>query len=1125
VSERPLRRLPSDRYSDFSLVGKGGMGVVYLALDSELNRRVAFKMVLPDPKADRNDPAPRTPQDAIPPDQSDPDSSRSFEEWRNRFLQEAWVTGAMEHPGIVPVYELGETEEGIPYYTMRYVTGERTLKVAIEEADSFDDRLALLEPFLKICDTIRYAHARGVVHRDLKPENIALGSFGEVIVLDWGLAKAEGQPDNADGDWQAKIDAYRDATDFKTVAGALGTPGFMAPEAALGRSAEVDVRSDVYSLGAILHLILTGKLPFQFTNFLEYVNLIIKEDAPRADEVDDAVPSELADACAQALRREPDDRYAGVGELAAAVRRWQIEGPIEREIRVLLERAHQEFEAGKDRTGTLLLLHLDRATAAVNRVLHLRPDHEDAHELQLRLKTLREHGIHARVKTERLVVLQRVAAALLAVGAVVALIVFGLLSDEREKAANQLQASRDRLIDAELKATQERNRTQRTRAALARSLATLSQSARENGRGDVARILAATALVRSQDEHTWKALAAAERMWTPTLRWIVHDVIATTLAFDDENPMLLAIGDEDGAVHAIDLSTEPPRVTTHELFDGAVRHVGYMAIEYKRCIVAGSDHGQVALIVPGADGGVRRIPAGLPPRPKSVEFEDDTLYRGTAVTTVAAGPDDGLLVGYADGRIRQFDDEDNLLHVARHHAGAVNAIAHQTVTGAYVSGGEDGGVCWWKTPALLLTEMWDPSESGAIAGVHLDSDLDLLETWSADGAISAWDLESGGVVREPRARGVAPAAKAVLTGDGQRMVVTDAGARISVFDRATGKLLYASGRHGDRILCCAANRKGPLLAVAGDDGGVRIWDQWMRSDTTPLVAVADPERRRIVEAVPGGMVRIRSDESETPTLLEDASLAHITAMALSPEGDRIALADLSGQLHVWNLETERRVASLKGNGESLTAIAWAEGDGRLLSGNLEGDVRVWVWPTRKWVTFDKATRNPIALLTRARETNRVAAADVTGRIALWDSHAKTVLRKWKGSGPLSALALSPNARLMAAVRVDGMLIVWDGTKWTERGLLPDIAPILSFEIDSAGRARWVTAHGGIGVDTTMQDAPALQALRDGGPWILVSPTERSRQLDDAFGLKLDPNDFRTHPIPIARFHGAIRIER
>ena len=195
--ERALRAVAPGRYRDFTPLGQGGMGVVYLALDSDLDRQVALKIIRPRspavPASPAAAPAPLTPRSGGPP-AAGTEESESFLQLKERFLREAVVTGLLEHPGVVPVYELGRTEAGVPYYTMRFVRGRRTLRAAIDEAKRLDERLALLEPFLKVCDTLAYAHARGVLHRDLKPENVALGEYGEAIVLDWGLAKVRGAP-------------------------------------------------------------------------------------------------------------------------------------------------------------------------------------------------------------------------------------------------------------------------------------------------------------------------------------------------------------------------------------------------------------------------------------------------------------------------------------------------------------------------------------------------------------------------------------------------------------------------------------------------------------------------------------------------------------------------------------------------------------------------------------------------------------------------------------------------------------------------------------------------------------------------------------------------------------------
>ena len=282
------------RYSDFRPVGEGGMGLVYWAIDNNLNREVAFKLVKPGRRGEA-EPIPEVPLEMSSPEEDTP-ASQAFETLRQRFLQEAWVTSGMTHPGVVPVYELGETPLGVPYYTMRFVKGERTLAVAIAKArdQDIEERLKLLEPFLKVCDTIRYAHARGVVHRDLKPQNIAIGEFGEVVVLDWGLAKLEEQEDLGRSLWQERVQEYRTTSDLRTVTAALGTPGYMAPEAAKGDIESVDERSDVYSLGVILFEILTGQLPFAFDSYGQLLSQLLEKEPPRADAVDNGVPPDLA---------------------------------------------------------------------------------------------------------------------------------------------------------------------------------------------------------------------------------------------------------------------------------------------------------------------------------------------------------------------------------------------------------------------------------------------------------------------------------------------------------------------------------------------------------------------------------------------------------------------------------------------------------------------------------------------------------------------------------------------------------------------------------------------------------------------------------------------------------------
>lgn len=428
VEEPSLRPMPEGRYREFHVIGTGGMGTVYRAVDEDLNRRVALKCLRLDAAS-----LPKSPLDITPPPSETPDA-HSFGRLSFRLLQEAWITGALEHPGIVPVHEVGRTPAGVPYYTMRYVPGDRTLRTAIDEARTLDDRLALLDPFLRVCDTVAFAHANGVIHRDLKPANVALGAFGEVVVLDWGVAKLAGRPDAARDFWQERLADYREARRFRTSAALVGTVGFLAPEAAVGEPERIDERSDVYSLGVILFRILTGRLPHRFGDFREFLEKLLTLPAPAARSFDPAIPSVLSGIAARALARAPEERYASAGELAEAVRRWQRQSRQEREIEALVAEADAALAGAEGLAGEARLGAIDRALALGARVLDLSPRHPDAEELMERARTAREDSIRARERTARRRLLRSVAVLVLGIAAVGTLVVAGLLDARRREA-------------------------------------------------------------------------------------------------------------------------------------------------------------------------------------------------------------------------------------------------------------------------------------------------------------------------------------------------------------------------------------------------------------------------------------------------------------------------------------------------------------------------------------------------------------------------------------------------------------------------------------------------------------------------------------------------------------------
>ena len=323
-----------ERYESLGLLGRGGMGSVHRVRDRRLGRTLALKIIHA--------------------------QALNRPGLVSRFLEEAQATAQLQHPNIVPVYDMGEMPDGRVWFTMQEVTGE-TLEQAIRRRNDVPDEheaarrsgwtlRRLVAALAQICDAMDYAHRRGVVHRDIKPANIMLGAHGEVLVLDWGLAKIFDRPDSVWTSAATAADSVRTARGtmsvFQTQAGAVaGTPAYMSPEQANGDVESIDARTDIYALGALLYELLAGRAPYTGHDGLAVLEMVragppsrlqpprpahgTPEEGPaplpRPHHGGRPFPPVLVAACERAMARDRNDRFATAGAFGEVLREW-LEG-------------------------------------------------------------------------------------------------------------------------------------------------------------------------------------------------------------------------------------------------------------------------------------------------------------------------------------------------------------------------------------------------------------------------------------------------------------------------------------------------------------------------------------------------------------------------------------------------------------------------------------------------------------------------------------------------------------------------------------------------------------------------------------------------------------------------------
>nr|HEX4316070.1 protein kinase [Kofleriaceae bacterium] len=1014
---------PGARYTIEDELSRGGLGRVMRGRDHNLDREVAIKQLLM--------------------------HSARFEA---RFRREAQITARLQHPGIVPIYETGQLPGGEPFYAMKLVSGH-TLRDELAGAATLDDRLALIPKVIAVCDAIAYAHGQRVIHRDLKPANVMVGAFGEVVVVDWGLAKdlandrAEPATIEVRADGTASDGLTRDGT-------VLGTPPYLAPEQARGEPA--DARADVYALGAILYETLAGVPPHDARDADAALDRLRAGPPIAVGDHEPGAPRELIAIVDQAMARDRDARYPDAAALIADLRRFQ--------------------------TGQLVAAHRYSRASLVGR-------------------WLRRHRV----------AVTATALAIAAVAAIAAVSVSQIV-DERDLAERARVAAEDAAAHARAETAAKEQRTNELELAQAKhwlgldptaALAWLKQYARgaapdraeiralaieaeQRGaaidavRGLVGVVLARDGTVIGYDAATrvavWRPGAAIEPISAalPGFRQVAASRDGRYVAWGDAGVTLwdrttktaralapqhgtrtpsalafvgdeLAIGEADGTIRVVSL-----RDGTTRTFDGG-GEVRDLVASPDGALLASTTTQPAVRLWTVSTGAARELPAESAILVVAFSPAGDRLawagrqmpihwldvaspsavhaLAGTAgvqTTSLAFSPDGHTLASGGNG-IRV----DDLVSGARRdlpevHTDWVNSLAYSADGGVLVSAQSHGG------PIVA----WDVATGDRRALLGHATSLWLMR-FADDGVLVTADRTPQ--VRRWRIPGSTERVLERATGDAHVLAATGTGVVGAHANHPVAWRDATSPAHGPPATATSDVATELVAMPGGSAGGERVafgdraGDLWLWTPATDALAklahvdgagelAVSPEGRALAVGCDDGSLAVVDVATHAVRTLGKLR-AVVTAVAFSPDGARVATASMDTSLTVWDVAAG--TSQLLGKrGHAVGALAFSP-DGTLAAGRDRGLVELYAPDGRE---RDLRGHEAGVLQLAYLDAATLASTSDDGTIRVWDVAAGTA-RVMHQQGHVQALAVLPGGRLATGNAVDGTgdatVRIWD----------------------------------------------------------------------------------------------------
>jgi WD40 repeat protein len=1028
---KPTVISPADApdYELLDVIGEGGMGVVYSARQSAIARTVAVKMLK---RGDAESP-----------------------EQREKFISEAVVTGELDHPNIVPIYDLGTNDAGALFYSMKKVKG--TPWDDVLKKKSLDENLSIL---LRVADAVAFAHANGVIHRDLKPENIMLGDYGEVLVMDWGLARISAAFPNAASVSQSDVMG--------------GTPAYMAPEMATGPIEQVSRASDIYLLGAILYEIITGRPPHSGKTVMACLMAAAKNQIAPVEN-----PSELLDIALKAMATKPVDRYQTVHEFQDALREYQshsesilltesaeknLAGAEAKGDYELFSRALYGFEEAlamwdrNQRAARLLTgARLAYAQAALKRDdfdlgLSLLDAGNPQHKVLLEQLQAGQQERDSRVR--RLAMLKRLVAALLLAVAgvvVVALVMVRAQRDvaivQRNRAEEAEDVAQENFEEAE--AARKIAEEERLRAEEEEDKATAAKEAEEY-EAYVARIglanakvaenafdRASTLLAECDPEHKnweWGRLTYLCNLSKET--WPVAGPVEAVAFSPDGN--LFASGDLDGKARIWNretgevLQTFAVGANVHAVaFDQTGERLAIGCGDAKIRIFRAREGGEVATLEGHTDGvlsvqfsadGARLLSSGYDNTARIWDLASSKVIQTLRlhnwwVWSADFSPDGQRIVTASqDGKAIVWQMADNGAYEYRtefaQHRGPV-------YDGQFSPDGKQVATAGYDRRVLL----WNPDEVHPVdVGRRLDGQADLPAPF----------VELGVHTGPVRSVSFAPDGKTIASGGEDNV--------IRLWSLATDGATKELRGHSSHVRDCTYSADGEWLLSAGRDEIIKLWQP---SEYAEQVVFSDPASGDAVLSAHfsrDGKRLVTASRDRTASLWDVANRSLVKRFAEGHEflastavffddGSRLATGAGDGTILVWDVATGTELFALKQTG--YTAALAVSPDGRwIVSGSDGNEVKVWNAAIGELVNSLPGHEGPITAARFSSDGRWLATGDDRGRGRLWkfdpqiqawypinwlDGHSRTI----------TALAFADDDRVLVTASGDNTCGQWD----------------------------------------------------------------------------------------------------